>query len=254
MSEISPPLKIKIYGDGADKETIFKLNQDSVIAGFTTNPTLMRRAAVSDYEKFAREVLTVVKKKPISFEVFSDDFDEMEKQALTIAGWASNVNVKVTITNTSGVSSAPLIERLTAHGTKVNVTAMTTFEQVQKVVPILSAGCGGIVSVMAGRIADSGRDPLPVMRRCVELVRTYKGVELLWASPREIFNIVQADEIGCDIITVTADILKKLPLLGADLDNISLDTVKMFFDDARSAKYSIITSCQSTERVDKIYQ
>jgi transaldolase len=234
-------LKIKIFGDGADKEAIFKLNQDPIIAGFTTNPTLMRKAEVSDYERFARDVLAVVKDKPISFEVFSDDFDEMEKQAIAIASWGDNVNVKVTITNTKGQSSLPLIEKLSGRGIKLNVTAMTTFEQVEKVVPTLSLGAGGIVSVMAGRIADSGRDPLIIMSKCVGLLKNHPGVELLWASPRELYNIVEADGIGCHIITVTSDILKKLPLLGGDLDDVSLDTVKMFYNDAQAAKFSIAT-------------
>jgi transaldolase len=239
MPKTVQSLKVKIFGDGADKEAIFKLNQDPLIAGFTTNPTLMRRANISDYERFAREVLAVVKDKPISFEVFSDDFDAMEKQARAIASWGDNVNVKVTITNTKGESSLPLIERLSGLGIKLNITAMTTFEQVEEVVPALSSGAGGIVSVLAGRIADTGRDPLPIMLKCVEILKRYPGVELLWASPRELYNIVQADDIGCHIITVTGDILKKLPLLGGDLDDVSLDTVKMFFNDAQAAKFSI---------------
>jgi transaldolase len=241
MMSKTDSLKVKIFGDGADKDTIFKLNQDPIIAGFTTNPTLMRKAEVSDYERFARDVLAVVKDKPISFEVFSDDFDAMARQAIAIAGWGDNVNVKVTITNTKGESSLPLIERLSAGGIKLNITAMTTFEQVAKVVPALSGGAGGLVSVLAGRIADSGRDPLPIMSKCVELLKQYPGVELLWASPRELYNIVQADDIGCHIITVTHDILKKLPLLGGDLDHVSLDTVKMFYNDAQAARYSIQT-------------
>ena len=238
MTDINS-LRIKIFGDGADKDAIFRLNADPIIAGFTTNPTLMRRAGVSDYERFAHEVLAEVKNKPISFEVFSDDFDQMEKQAVTIASWGSNVNVKVTITNTKGHSSLPLIERLCNRGIKLNVTAMTTFEQVQKVVPVLSSGAGGMISILAGRIADSGRDPLIVIGKTVDLLKEHRGVQLIWASPRELYNIVQANQIGCDIITVTTDILKKLPMLGGDLDQISLDTVKMFYNDATAAKFSI---------------
>ncbi|CAN5184771.1 transaldolase [soil metagenome] len=241
MSRTAETLKIKIFGDGADKDTILKLNKDPLIAGFTTNPTLMRKAGVTDYEAFAREVLALVKEKPISFEVFSDQFDEMEKQANVIASWGENVNVKVTITNTKGESSVPLIKRLAAQGIKLNITAMTTFAQVESVGEALANGAGGIVSVFAGRIADSGVDPVPVMTKCVELLKGYKNVDVLWASPRELYNIVQADQIGCDIVTVTNDILKKLPLLGGDLNQVSLDTVKMFFDDAQAAQYSIET-------------
>lgn len=233
-------MKVKIFGDGADLQTILSLNANPQIAGFTTNPTLMRKAGVEDYEAFARSVLQVVKDKPISFEVFSDEFDEMEAQAREISSWGANVNVKIPITNTKGMLSIPLIERLSADGIKCNVTAMTLYEQVAAVAPMLSKGCGGIVSVFAGRIADSGRDPVPTMRKCVELLRaSHPNVELIWASPRELYNLVQADEIGCHIITVTADILKKLPLLGGDLGGVSLDTVKMFYNDAQSAGYTI---------------
>lgn len=241
MTRTVESLRVKIFADGADKEAIFEWNKNPIISGFTTNPTLMRRAGVSDYEKFSREVLAVIGAKPISLEVFSDQFDEMEKQAIAIAGWGGNVFVKVTITNTKGEPSLPLIERLAARGIKQNITAMTTYEQVASVVPALSRGAGGIVSILGGRIADSGRDPLPAMIRCLELLKEHPGVELLWASPREIYNIIQADEIGCHIITVTTDILKKLPLLGGDLDLVSLDTVKMFCDDARAAGFSIVT-------------
>jgi transaldolase len=241
MPKTIQSLKVKIFGDGADKDAIFKLNQDPLIAGFTTNPTLMRRAGISDYERFAREILALVKDKPISFEVFSDDFDEMEKQAIAIASWGDNVNVKVAITDTKGASSLPIIERLSGRGITLNITAMTTFEQVEKVTPALSRGAGGIVSVLAGRIADSGRDPLFIMSKCVDLLKTHPNVELLWASPRELYNIVQADDIGCHIITVTGDILKKLPLLGGDLTEVSLDTVKMFYNDAQAAQYFIET-------------
>jgi transaldolase len=237
-------LKLKIFGDGADMQTILNLNADPRIAGFTTNPTLMRKAGVEDYEAFARSVLQAVKDKPISFEVFSDDFDEMEAQARQIASWGANVNVKIPITNTQGLLSIPLIERLSAAGIKLNVTAMTLYEQAAAVAPILGRGAGGMVSVFAGRIADSGRDPMPTMQKCMDMLRAHKNVELIWASPRELYNIVQADSIGCHIITVTADILKKLPLLGGDLGAVSLDTVKMFYNDAQGAGYTIRTKAE----------
>lgn len=242
-------LKVKIFGDGADKQTILNLNADPLISGFTTNPTLMRKAGVNDYEQFARDVLSEVTDKPISFEVFSDEFDEMEHQAREIATWGPNVNVKIPITNTKGQSSVPLIERLSSAGIKVNVTAMTLYEQVAMVVPALSLGCGGFVSVFAGRIADSGRDPLPTMQKSMELLSDHPSIELIWASPRELYNLVQADSIGCHIITVTADILKKLPLLNGCLRNVSLDTVRMFYNDAQSAQYKIRTK----ERFNKTY-
>jgi transaldolase len=241
MTDNGKKLKVKIFGDGADKQTILNLNADPMIAGFTTNPTLMRKAGVADYEAFARDVLSVVKDKPISFEVFSDDFEEMEQQALQIASWGPNVNVKIPITNTKGQLSLPLIEKLSKAGVKLNVTAMTLYEQAASVAPLLSTGAGGMVSVFAGRIADSGRDPMPIMTRCVEMLKSHANVELIWASPRELYNIVQADQIGCHIITVTADILKKLPLLGGDLGQVSLDTVKMFYNDATAAGYTIRT-------------
>jgi transaldolase len=237
-------LKVKIFGDGADMQTILNLNADPRIAGFTTNPTLMRKAGVEDYEAFARAVLAAVTDKPISFEVFSDDLDEMEAQAREIASWGANVNVKIPITNTKGMLCLPIIERLSASGVKLNVTAMTLYEQVAAVTPLLSKGSGGILSVFAGRIADSGRDPVPVMQRCLDLVNSHPGCELLWASPRQVHNIVQADEIGCHIITVTADILKKLPLLGGDLGAVSLDTVQMFYNDAQAAGYTIRTKAK----------
>lgn len=246
MPKSASQLKVKIFGDGADLGAILALNQDPMIAGFTTNPTLMRKAGINDYEIFARDVLASVKDKPISFEVFSDEFGEMEKQARVIASWADNVNVKVPITNTKNQSSVPLIEKLSKNGIKINVTAITTTAQVASVVDALGRGAGGIVSVFAGRIADSGRDPLPIMLDCLELVEDYSNVELLWASPRELFNVIQADDMGCHIITVTNDILKKLPLLGGDLDGVSLDTVKMFYNDATAAGYSIRSSLIET--------
>jgi transaldolase len=246
MRTTGQDLKVKIFGDGADKDTILALNANPQIAGFTTNPTLMRKAGVEDYEAFAKDVLLSVKQKPISFEVFSDEFDEMEAQARQIATWGTNVNVKIPITNTRGQLSIPLIERLSAAGIVVNVTAMTLYEQVAAVVPALSKGAGGMVSIFAGRIADSGRDPLPTMEKCLELLKEHRNIELIWASPRELYNIIQADSIGCHIITVTADILKKLPLLGGDLGKVSLETVNMFYNDAKSAGYNFRTKTEST--------
>ena len=210
-----------------------------LISGFTTNPTLMRKAGVRDYRAFAREVLEVIKDKPISFEVFSDEFGEMERQAKEIASWGKNVTVKIPVTNTRGKSSVELIAKLSRANVRVNVTAMMTLEQVMGVVPALADGPGGYVSVFAGRIADSGTDPVPIMAKIVGYLRPYPKIELIWASPREVLNIVQADSIGCHIITATNDVLKKLPLLGKDLDEFSLDTVKMFYDDASAAGYTL---------------
>ncbi len=232
-------LKVKLFADGAEKAGMLEMYQNPLISGFTTNPTLMKIAGVSDYEAFAKDILTQIPDKPISFEVFSDEFDEMERQALDIASWGENVYVKIPITNTKGESSVPLVATLSGNGVKVNVTAMFTVEQVQSVIPGLSKGPGSYVSVFAGRIADAGLDPLPIMREVLGLIKDYPGIELIWASPRELYNVVQADEIGCDIITATNSILKKLPSLGKDLNQFSLETVKMFYDDATEAGYSL---------------
>ena len=232
-------LKIKLFADGADKNGMLEMYGNPLISGFTTNPTLMKVAGVVDYKLFAQDILSHINDKPISFEVFSDNFDEMEKQALIIASWGSNVNVKIPITNTKSESSVNLINKISEKGVSVNVTAMMTLEQVKSVLPGLSNGPGGYVSVFAGRIADAGQDPLPIMSEVVEILQNYPNVELIWASPRELFNVVQADSIGCHIITATNNILKKLPSLGKDLEQFSLETVKMFFDDATQAGYSI---------------
>ena len=232
-------LKVKLFADGAEKAGMLEMYQNPLISGFTTNPTLMKIAGVSDYEAFAKDILTQIPDKPISFEVFSDEFDEMERQALDITSWGENVYVKIPITNTKGESSVPLVATLSGNGVKVNVTAMFTVEQVQSVIPGLSKGPGSYVSVFAGRIADAGLDPLPIMREVLGLIKDYPGIELIWASPRELYNVVQADEIGCDIITATNSILKKLPSLGKDLNQFSLETVKMFYDDATEAGYSL---------------
>lgn len=232
-------LNIKIFADGAEKAGMIEMAANPLISGLTTNPTLMRQAGISDYRAFAKDILSVIKDKPISFEVFSDDFNDMERQALEIASWGDNVNVKIPITNTLGESAAPLVARLTAQGVKLNVTAMMTIGQVQSVAPALSAGAGGYVSVFAGRIADSGVDPVPVMREVVDYLAGHPGVELIWASPREVLNIVQADAIGCHIITVTNSLIKKMELFGKDLNAFSLETVQMFYNDARTAGYTL---------------
>jgi len=232
-------LKVKLFADGAEKAGMLEMYQNPLISGFTTNPTLMKKAGVSDYKAFAKDILYHIPDKPISFEVFSDEFDEMECQALDIASWGKNIYVKIPITNTKGESSVPLITTLSEKEVKVNVTAMFTVQQVQSVIPGLSKGPGGYVSVFAGRIADAGLDPLEIMREVLRRIKDYPSIELIWASPRELYNVVQANDIGCDIITATNNILKKLPTLGKDLDQFSLETVKMFYDDATAAGYSI---------------
>ncbi len=229
----------KIFADGARKDEMLELYRNQNISGFTTNPTLMKKAGVTDYKYFAKDILGVIKDKPISFEVFSDDFDEMEKQALEISQWGKNVIVKIPITNTKGESSVGLIENLALAGVKINTTAIMTIEQVKSVLPALRSSDKSYVSVFAGRIADAGIDPVPVMKHILSLLNDYPNIELIWASPREVFNIVQANEIKCHIITVTNDLLKKLPLFGKDLDEFSLETVKMFYNDAKEAGYKI---------------
>ncbi len=230
---------IKIFSDGADIDQIKSLAANAWVRGFTTNPTLMRKAGVIDYEAFAREVLTIVPEAPVSFEVFSDDFDDMDRQARKIAAWGRNVYVKIPVTNTRAESSRELIRRLSDRGVRLNVTAILSLAQVEEVVASLEGTVGAIVSVFAGRIADTGRDPVPLMTEALGIVRSNSALELLWASPREVLNIVQAESIGCDIITVTSELLAKLSGLGRDLEKLSLDTVKMFFDDAQSAGYSL---------------
>jgi transaldolase len=232
-------LQTKIFDDGAEKAGILELHNNPLISGFTTNPTLMRKAGIKDYKAFAQDILKIINDKPMSFEVFSDNFDEMEKQAVEIAKWGRNVIVKIPITNTKGESSVDLVHKLSSQGIKLNVTAMMTVEQVVSVLPALSHGPNGYVSIFAGRIADAGIDPVPIMKEILEILKSYPTIELIWASPRELFNIVQANQIGCHIITVTNDILKKLPTIGKDLTEFSLDTVKMFFNDASAAGYTI---------------
>jgi transaldolase len=232
-------LNVKLFADGADKLGIIEMNKNPLISGFTTNPTLMKAAGIKDYRAFALDILSHIKDKPISFEVFSDDFNEMEKQALEISSWADNIYVKIPITNTRSESSKNLIERLSNAGVKLNITAMMTASQVKNILPALINGPAAYVSVFAGRIADTGKNPLTIMEEVLDLLKDYPKIELIWASPRELYNVVQANDIGCHIITATNDILKKLPILEKDLDDFSLETVKMFYDDAKEAGYSI---------------
>lgn len=232
-------LRVKIFGDGADVAGMTALARQPHIKGFTTNPTLMHKAGIRDYRAFAREVLAAIPNRPISFEVFSDDFAEMERQAREIATWGPHVYVKIPVTNTARQSATPLVRRLSHDGIKVNVTAIMTLEQVKDVTTALKGGAPSNVSVFAGRIADTGVDPLPLMREALRIMAVEAGAELIWASPRELLNIFQADEMGCHIITVTHDILKKLELVGKDLGEFSLDTVKMFYEDARRAGFQL---------------
>jgi transaldolase len=234
-------LKVKLFADGADLAGIKEMAANLAIKGFTTNPTLMRKAGVSDYKAFALQALQVVGGRSISFEVFADEFGEMGKQAHEIASWGKNIYVKIPVTNTKGEFSGPLVERLTRAGIQVNVTALTTVDQVKRVADRLAPETPAIISVFAGRIADTGRDPVPIMAEAVKIMKKKPKSELIWASPRELLNIFQADEVGCHIITATNDILKKLPLIGKDLDAYSLETVEMFHKDAKAAGYSIAT-------------
>ncbi len=232
-------LKVKVFADGADKDGMLEMYKLPYIKGFTTNPTLMRKAGVKDYRAFAREMVKLIPDRPLSFEVFSDDFNEMERQAREIASWGSNVYVKIPITNTKGAPAYDLAGRLSHAGVQLNITAIMTLEQVRDVLLKLSPGTSSYISVFAGRIADTGRDPLPLMAAAVELLKIMPKAELIWASPRELLNVFHADAIGCHIITVTNDILKKMKLVDYDLGAYSLDTVKMFFEDARAAGFSL---------------
>jgi len=232
-------LRVKLFADGADLRVIETMAANPQIKGFTTNPTLMRKAGVADYEAFARAALAIVPDRPISFEVFSDDFEEMAAQAAAIASWGAHVFVKIPVTNTKGEFAGPLIAELTAAGVQVNVTAVLTLEQVERVAGCLRPGVASFVSVFAGRIADTGRDPVPIVRESVRLVSALPAAEIIWASPRELLNVFQADEVGCHVITATSDVLGKLPLVGKDLQEFSLDTVRMFRQDALAAAYDI---------------
>jgi transaldolase len=232
-------LRVKIFADGADKAGMLDMHANPHIKGLTTNPSLMRKAGIADYRCFARDVLSEIKDKPICFEVLADDFAEMERQALEIAGWAENVYVKIPITNTKRETCRALVKRLADRRVKLNVTAVMTLAQVKEIMAVLNPATASYVSVFAGRIADTGIDPLPLMREAVQLLEANAKSELVWASSREILNIIQANDIGCHVITVTNDILKKLSLIGYDLNEYSLDTVKMFYDDARGAGFSL---------------
>jgi transaldolase len=232
-------LKIKLFADGAEKKSMLELYANPLIKGFTTNPTLMRKANISDYEGFAREMLFLIPDRPISFEVFADDFDEMERQAHLINSWGPNVYVKIPVTNTRRESACPLIDKLSHAGIKLNVTAILTLRQVEEVVSALEGGAASYVSVFAGRIADTGVDPMPIMAQAVDMLRPHPQMELIWASPREVLNVFQADCVGCHIITATPDILKKLSLTGKDLDDYSLETVRMFADDAMQSAFTL---------------
>jgi transaldolase len=232
-------LTVKIFADGAEKAGMLEMYAKPYIKGFTTNPTLMHKAGLTDYRAFAREILEAIPDRPISFEVFSDEFDDMERQAREIATWGDNVYVKIPVTNTRREPAYELVRRLANEGVKLNITAIMTIDQVRNVVDAVKDGAPSCVSVFAGRIADTGRDPVPIMSECVSILKAAPHAELIWASPRELLNIIQADAIGCHIITVTNDILKKLPLVGKDLGDYSLDTVKMFFDDGRKAGFTL---------------
>lgn len=232
-------LKVKIFADGADKVGMLEMYQKPFIKGLTTNPTLMKKAGIVDYRAFCKDILTSIKDKPLSFEVFSDDFSEMERQALEIASWGDNVYVKIPVTNTKKETCYSLVDKLAKQKVKLNVTALMTLDQVRNVVNALDPNIPSYVSVFAGRIADTGHDPVPLMKAAVEILKSAPASELIWASPRELLNIFQADEIGCQVITVTNDILKKLSLVGYSLDEYSLDTVKMFYSDAVAAGFKL---------------
>ncbi|HEQ4785290.1 TPA: transaldolase [Streptococcus pyogenes] len=233
-------LNIKVFSDGAVLETMLKDLQTGLVTGFTTNPSLMKKAGISSYIGFAKEVLAKITDYPVSFEVFADDLASMEKEAEKIASLGDNVYVKIPVTTSTGESTCPLIQKLSAKGIKLNVTAIFTIEQTQAVVDHLTAGVPAIVSVFAGRIADTGVDPMPIMEEALRICRQKEGVELLWASPRETYNIYQADQLGVDIITCTTDLIAKLPLQGKDLEDYSLETVQMFLKDSTSLGFKIL--------------
>jgi transaldolase len=232
-------LKVAIYADGANLQGMLALYRLPYIRGFTTNPTLMRQAGVTDYQVFARQVLQAIPDRPVSFEVLADDFITMERQARRIAAWGENVMVKIPVTNSQGEPADDLIHRLVSSGIHLNVTALTTLDQVARVALIMAGSTEGYISIFAGRIADTGRDPVPVMAAAVQQMALYPNLKLVWASPREVLNIFQADDVGCHIITVTHDLLRKLHLVGKDLDEFSLETVKMFYRDAQQAGYDL---------------
>jgi transaldolase len=231
---------VKIFMDGARIEQMKAAYAEGVAEGFTTNPTLMRQAQIPDYEKFAREAIAIIPDLPISFEVFSDDLETMEKEARKIASWGGNTYIKIPVTNTQGMTTAPLIHRLSEEGYSLNVTAVMTVDQVKSISSVLNPQARTIISVFAGRIADTGRDPIPIMTECADVIKENKNAQLLWASPRELVNIIHAQQCGAHIITATPDIIRKMALIGKDLGDYSLETVKMFYNDARAAGYSIV--------------
>jgi len=239
-------LKVKIFADGANLPGMIDLYKNPLIKGFTTNPTLMKQAGITDYEAFAKEVLKAIPDRPISFEVFSDEFDEMARQASLIAGWGDNVYVKIPVMNTRSEPSYDLIRKLAKAGIKSNVTALMTLDQVRQTAECLAGGPHSYISVFAGRIADTGRDPVPHMTEAIALMKPYSNLELIWASPRELLNIFHAESVGCHVITVTHDVLKKTALVGKDLDQYSLETVKMFYDDAEKAGFSLNAGIAAT--------
>jgi transaldolase len=230
---------VKLFADGADRAMMLEMYRTPYIKGFTTNPTLMRKAGVTNYEEFGRDILHAIPDRPISLEVFADEFDAMERQARKIATWGDNVYVKIPVTNTRREPALDLICKLSHAGVKLNVTALLALDQVQQVSAALGGGAPSCVSVFAGRVADTGRDPVPLMAEAVKVVSSYPNMELIWASPRELLNVFQADTIGCHIITATSDILKKLALVGKDLHEYSLETVQMFFQDAEKSNFVV---------------
>ena len=236
---LPPGLKIKLFMDGADLEEMRRAYSSKMVQGFTTNPTLMRKAGIDDYERFARAAVKAIPDLPISFEVFSDDFDGMEREARVIASWGRNIYVKIPVCNTKGQSSVPLVRKLSAEGYALNVTAVMTLEQVRAINGAISREAPAIISVFAGRIADTGRDPVPMMTEAAETIAGKPKAELLWASPRELLNVFHAEQCGCHIITATADVIKKTPLIGKDLHEYSIETVKMFYDDAQSSGFRL---------------
>lgn len=239
MTSENRDFKIKLFADGANIDEIIALSKNPFVKGFTTNPTLMRKSGVENYREFAMKVLEYIKDKPVSFEVFCDDLEEMFDQALEISSWGSNVNVKIPITNSEGESTAPIIGKLAQQGVPINVTAIFTMEQVRKVMEVIPHDSSGFLSIFAGRIADTGIDPIPLVQSALKEMGAKPKWELIWASPREILNLVQANGIGCHVITATSDILKKLEIIGKDLTSYSLETVQMFRRDAVESGYSI---------------
>ena len=232
-------LRVKLFADGADIQGMIEMASKSYSSGLTTNPTLMRKAGINDYTEFAKKILSVIKTKPISFEVFSDDLEEMKTQGEKIASWAENVYVKIPVTNTLGQSTCAVVEHLSKKGIKVNVTAVMLENQVTEIIKVLNPSVPSYVSLFAGRIADTGRDPMPIVKNCVEIISQNSKSELIWASPRELLNIFQANQIGCQIITATTDLLNKLNLVGRGLEEYSLETVNMFYEDAKKSEYRL---------------